>query len=88
MQYFSYCDKREVLQQEYSQPPILPSRHFRRVVNAIKDVITIIIDLIAPIYIHCMRLRRVAYGNISYVHGPNLIEVSVQMRGKKKSECK
>ena len=28
-----YTDKREVLQQEYSQPPILPSPHFRRVVN-------------------------------------------------------
>ena len=30
---FSYIDKREVLQQEYSQPPILPSPHFRWVVN-------------------------------------------------------
>ena len=29
----SYIDKREVLQQEYSQPPILPSSHFRWVVN-------------------------------------------------------
>ena len=28
MQSFSYFDKREVLQQEYSQPPILPSPHF------------------------------------------------------------
>ena len=30
---FSYIDKREVLQQEYSQPPILPSPHLRWVVN-------------------------------------------------------
>ena len=29
----SYCDKREVLQQEYSQHTILPSPHFRWVVN-------------------------------------------------------
>ena len=29
----SYNDKREVLQNEYSQPPILPSPHFRWVVN-------------------------------------------------------
>ena len=28
-----YIDKREELQQEYSQPPILPSPHFRWVVN-------------------------------------------------------
>ena len=33
MQYFSYTDKREVLHQEYSQPPILPSPHFRWVMN-------------------------------------------------------
>ena len=33
MQWFSYLDKREVLQQEYSQPPILPSPHFWWVVN-------------------------------------------------------
>ena len=33
MHWFSYLDKREVLQQEYSQPPILPSPHFRWVVN-------------------------------------------------------
>ena len=33
MQLFSYFDKREVLQQEYSQRPILPSPHFRWVVN-------------------------------------------------------
>ena len=33
MQYFSYLDKRDVFQQEYSQPPILPSPHFRWVVN-------------------------------------------------------
>ena len=33
MQYFSYLDKREVLQQEYSQPLIIPSPHFRWVVN-------------------------------------------------------
>ena len=29
---FSYIDKREVLQQEYSQPGIVPSPHFRWVV--------------------------------------------------------
>ena len=34
MQWFSHVDKREVLQQEYSQPPILPSPHFRWVVNS------------------------------------------------------
>ena len=28
MQWFSYLDKREVLQQEYSQPPILPPPHY------------------------------------------------------------
>ena len=33
MQLFLYLDKREVLQQEYSQPPILPSSHVRWVVN-------------------------------------------------------
>ena len=32
---FSYLDKREVLQQEYAQPPILPSPHFRCVVNVL-----------------------------------------------------
>ena len=36
MQWFSYLDKREVLQQEYSQPPILPSPHFRWVVNNVE----------------------------------------------------
>ena len=33
MQYFLYLDKREILQQEYSQPRILPSPHFRWVEN-------------------------------------------------------
>ena len=33
MQWFSYIDKREVLQQEYSKPPILLSPHFWWVVN-------------------------------------------------------
>ena len=33
MQYFSYLDKREVLQQEYSQPTILPSLHLWWVVK-------------------------------------------------------
>ena len=33
MQWFSYLDKREVLQQEYFQPPIRPSPHFWWVVN-------------------------------------------------------
>ena len=33
MQWFSYLDKREVLQWEYSQPQILPSPHFWRVVK-------------------------------------------------------
>ena len=32
MQYLSYTDKSGVLQQEYSQPPILPYPHFRWVV--------------------------------------------------------
>ena len=36
MQYFSYTDKREVLQQKYSQPLILPSHHFReRIIYAL-----------------------------------------------------
>ena len=35
MQYISYLEKRGVLQQEYSQPPTLPSPHFRWVVNII-----------------------------------------------------
>ena len=35
MQKFSYLDKREVLQWEYSQPPILPSLHFRWVVKCL-----------------------------------------------------
>ena len=34
---FSYIDKREVLQQEYSQPTILPSPHFRWVVKKKKE---------------------------------------------------
>ena len=38
MQHFSHFDKREVLQQEYSQPPILPSPHFRWVVNTLSRV--------------------------------------------------
>ena len=33
MQYFSYTDKREVLHQEYSQHPIIPSPDFQWVVN-------------------------------------------------------
>ena len=33
MQWFLYLDKEEVLQQEYPQPPLLPSPHFRWVVN-------------------------------------------------------
>ena len=33
MRWFSYLNKREVLQQEYSQSPILSSPHFRWVVN-------------------------------------------------------
>ena len=39
MQWISYLDKREVLQQEYSQAPILPSPHFRWVVNPSEDYI-------------------------------------------------
>ena len=35
VQLFSYFYKREVLQQEYSQPPKLPSPHFRWVVNLV-----------------------------------------------------
>ena len=31
--YFSHFDKGKVLQREYSQPPILPSPHFRLVVD-------------------------------------------------------
>ena len=38
MQKFSYFDKREVLQQEYSQPPILPSPHFLWVVKLRKPI--------------------------------------------------
>ena len=41
-QLYSYVDKREVLQQEYSQPPTLPSHHFRWVV---KDVITLTVSV-------------------------------------------
>ena len=37
MQWFLYLDKREVLQQEYSLPPILPSPHFRWVVKQVKQ---------------------------------------------------
>ena len=33
MHHFSYLDKRKVVQQEYSQPPMLPSPYFRWVVN-------------------------------------------------------
>ena len=33
MQYFSHIDKSELLQHEYSQPPILPSLHFWWVVQ-------------------------------------------------------
>ena len=33
MQWVSYLDKRKVLQQEYSQAPILPAPHFRWVVK-------------------------------------------------------
>ena len=36
MQLFPYTGKREALQQEYSQPPILPSPHFRWVVKAMR----------------------------------------------------
>ena len=36
MQWFSYFDEREVLQQEYSKPPILPSPHFRWIVIHVK----------------------------------------------------
>ena len=39
MQYFSHLDKREVLQHEYSQLPILPSPHFRYVVNMVLHVL-------------------------------------------------
>ena len=34
MPYFSYLHKREVLQHEYSKPSMLPSPHFRWVVNS------------------------------------------------------
>ena len=37
---FFYLDKRELLQHEYSQPPILPSPHFRWVVNLCKDLLS------------------------------------------------
>ena len=40
MQPFSHFDKRVVLQQEYSQPPILPSTHFLWVVKAEKYTYT------------------------------------------------
>ena len=35
MEYFTDLDKREVLQQEYFQPPILPSSHFQQVLKLI-----------------------------------------------------
>ena len=35
---FPYAHKRKVLQQQYSQPPILPSPHFRWVVNILYDL--------------------------------------------------
>ena len=38
MQMFSYLDKRGVFQQEYFQPPILPSPHFRWVVKMVSEV--------------------------------------------------
>ena len=41
MQKLSYLDEREVLQQEYSQSPILPSPHFQWVVNLCSLVVAI-----------------------------------------------
>ena len=38
MHYFHYTDKREVLQHDYSQHPILHSPHFRCVVNTNKSL--------------------------------------------------
>ena len=40
MQYFSYLDKNEVLQQEYSHHIILPSPHFSWVVNCLSLSVT------------------------------------------------
>ena len=43
---FSYFDKREVLQQEHFQPPILPSPHFRWVVNMFNTNLISLLDII------------------------------------------
>ena len=51
MQYFSYLDKREVLQPEYSQPPILPSPPLWRVVNRL-TLYTKLLNLFIERHVH------------------------------------
>ena len=57
VQYFSYIDKMWVLQQEYSQPPVLPYPHFWWVVNCGSNVLT---TLRGPRCCSCMFY----YGNL------------------------
>ena len=63
MQWFRYLDKREVLQQEYSKPPILPSPHFRWVVKGPYHQVTnwaewAIIHVVTIVrHYRCIRLR-------------------------------
>ena len=58
MQWFSYLDKREVLQQEYFQLPILPSPHFRWVVKLI----------LSYYHVRCMQLICKYYQKIGGKH--------------------
>ena len=56
MQYFTYFDKREVVQQEYSQPPILPSHHFRWIVKPWSAVCHVCIIPLWLMSIFCVQM--------------------------------
>ena len=60
MQYFLHLDKRKILLQEYSQPPILPSPHCRWVVNVDLDIRSM--SLVINIFVPMLHVPQVKYG--------------------------
>ena len=60
----SYLAKREVLQQEYSPPPILPSPHFRWVVNLYRTSYHVSVRLL-----HARYANTPSNVSVHWVHG-------------------
>ena len=85
MQYFSYLDKRELLQQEYSQPSIHPSPHFQWVV---KHSMNLNIEMGAENDLLCNNITLVGFVNLSVtlvfilINAKRVVQSSSPAQGK------